>query len=158
MEEQISTILSSYQGKSDEVIPILQEVQETLGYLPQEAMSVIADHAGVPMSKIYGVATFYTMFRFKPVGKNHVCICRGTACHVRGADQLLEHVSRHMGIEEGDTTEDGQFSLETVACLGCCALAPVMTVNQKVHGRLTPKKATKVLKDCEKKAQEGEEE
>ena len=161
MEEQIATILSSFEGQGDDVIPILQKVQEELGYLPEESMEKISRHTGVPMSKVYGVATFYTMFRFKPVGKNHVCICRGTACHVRGADQILEHVSRHMGIEEGDTSEDGLFSLETVACLGCCALAPVMTINHKVHGRLTPKKATRILKACEKEEKEeqkGEEE
>ncbi|MFC1474770.1 NADH-quinone oxidoreductase subunit NuoE [bacterium] len=160
MEKQLTKIFSSYEGKANELITILQNVQEEMGYLPEDAIAKISDFAQVPVSKVYGVATFYTMFRFKPVGKNHVCICRGTACHVRGADQLQEHVARHMDIEEGDTTEDGEFSLETVACLGCCALAPVMTVSNKeqghkVHGRLTPAKATRVLKSLEKSEEEN---
>ena len=146
MEEQLAKIFSSYKGEAGELIPILQNVQEKIGYLPEEAIAIISAFAKVPVSKIYGVATFYTMFRFKPVGKTHVCVCRGTACHVRGADQILDHVERELGIKEGETREDGEYSLETVACMGCCALAPCITVNQEVVGRLTPKKAGRVLK------------
>jgi NADH-quinone oxidoreductase subunit E len=146
MEEQLSTIFSAFRGTANEVIPLLQKTQEEMGFLPEEAMRRIAEFAGIPFSKVYGVATFYTMFRFTPLGKNHVCVCRGTACHVRGADQILEHVERELGITENETTEDGDFSLETVACIGCCALAPCITVNSDVHGRLTPRKASRVLK------------
>jgi len=160
MEEQLSATFSEFQGTADEVIPLLQKTQEELGFLPEEAMRRIGEFAGVPFSKIYGVATFYTMFRFTPLGKNHVCVCRGTACHVRGADQILEHVERELGIEENETTEDGDFSLETVACIGCCALAPCITVNSDVHGRLTPKKASRALKKVrsasEKEEADGE--
>lgn len=145
MEEQMSAIFSSFKGNSGEVIPILQKTQEELGFLPNDAMRMIGVFTGIPFSKIYGVVTFYTMFRFTPLGKNHVCVCRGTACHVRGADQILENIERKLEITENETTEDGEFSLETVACIGCCALAPCITVNSDVHGRLTPEKATKVL-------------
>lgn len=147
MEQRLSGIFSQFQGTSQELIPILQKVQEDFGYLPREAMDKIAGFAGVPVSKAYGVATFYTMFRFKPIGKKHVCVCRGTACHVRGADQILDQIKRELKIDEGETTDDGEYSLETVACIGCCALAPVMVVNEKVQGRLTPQKTIKVLKE-----------
>lgn len=146
MQEQLQKVLGEHGQSPADLIPILQHVQEEFGYLPQETMDGIAAHARVPKSRVYAVATFYTMFRFEPLGKNHVCVCRGTACHVRGADLILDHVQRHLGIDEGQTTEDGEFSLETVACIGCCALAPVMTVNHEVHGRLKPKLVTRKLK------------
>lgn len=147
MEDRLSRIFSQFKGNSQELIPIMQKVQEDFGYLPKESMDSIANFACVPVSKAYGVATFYTMFRFKPIGKKHVCVCRGTACHVRGADQILDQIKRDLKLEEGETSEDGEYSLETVACIGCCALAPVMVVNDKVHGRLTPQKTSKVLKE-----------
>lgn len=157
MEEQLSAIFARFRGTAGEVIPLLQKTQEELGFLPEEAMRRIGDFAGVPFSKVYGVATFYTMFRFTPVGKYHVCVCRGTACHVRGADQILEHVERELGISENETTGDGEFSLETVACIGCCALAPCITVNSDVHGRLTSKKASQVLRKARGAALKEEE-
>lgn len=147
MEDRLSRIFSQFKGTGQELIPIMQKVQEDFGYLPKESMDSIANFAGVPVSKAYGVATFYTMFRFKPIGKKHVCVCRGTACHVRGADQILDQIKRDLKLEEGETSADGEYSLETVACIGCCALAPVMVVNDKVHGRLTPQKTSKVLKE-----------
>lgn len=147
MQEQLSRIYSQFQGNAQELIPILQKVQEEFGYLPKEAMDSVAGFAGVPVSKAYGVATFYTMFRFKPIGKKHVCVCRGTACHVRGADQILDQAKRELNVEEGDTTDDGEYSLETVACVGCCALAPVVVINGKVSGRLTPQKIGRTLKE-----------
>lgn len=156
MEAQLSTVFSRFQGTPGEVIPLLQQTQQALGYLPEDAVREIGAFTGTPFSKVYGVATFYTMFRFTPLGKNHVCVCRGTACHVRGADQILEHVERELGIRENETTQDSEFSLETVACIGCCALAPCITVNTDVHGRLTPKKASRVLKKVRGRAEKEE--
>ncbi len=145
MDERLNEVLSAHEKKGSELIPILQHVQEAFGYLPQETIADIAAHARVPGSKVYAVATFYTMFRFTPLGRKHICICRGTACHVKGADQIQEHVERHLGISEGETTPDGEFSLETVACIGCCALAPCLTINSDVHGRLSPIKAARII-------------
>ena len=141
MEEHLSTILSSYNGTKNELIPILQDVQGELGYLPEQEMLDIARFTGVPESRVYGVASFYAQFRFTPVGENVIMVCRGTACHVRGAQQVLDELSRKLGIGEGETTDDLKYTLETVACIGCCALAPCVMVNKDVYGRLTRQKA-----------------
>ena len=142
---ELSKILASYSREEKCLIPVLQKVQGIFGYISEEAVREIAAHVHMSRSDVYGVATFYTQFRFVPVGRKHISVCRGTACHVKGADQILEHVERHLGINEGDTTPDGEYSLETVACIGCCALAPCMTINKDVHGRLTSKRASKIL-------------
>ena len=139
MEERLRAVLSSYQGTGDELIPILQRVQGEFGYLPEQAMLRIARFTGVPESRVYAVATFYAQFRFTPIGRNQVMVCRGTACHVRGAPRILEEIERQLGIKEGETTPDREYSLETVACIGCCALAPCMMINKEVHGRLNGK-------------------
>jgi len=144
MDDRLSAVLAPYRGTADEIIPILQQVQGEFGYLPEREMFDVARFTGVPESKIYGVASFYAQFRFNPVGENTVMVCRGTACHVRGAQQVLAELSRRLGIEEGETTPDMQYSLETVACLGCCALAPCMTINKNVYGRLTVKEVAKI--------------
>lgn len=141
----LGKILSTYKGKDDELIPILQDVQKKFGYLPKKALMTIAKFTRIPESKVYGVATFYTQFRFSPIGKNHVCVCRGTACHVGGATRILEEVERELGIKEGQTTEDLKYSLETVACIGCCGLSPCITINDKVEAKMTPKKVKGVL-------------
>lgn len=140
MEERLKAIFSSYHGKRDELIPILQQVQEEFGYLPEQAMLEIARFTGVPESRVYAVATFYTQFRFTPIGRNHVMVCRGTACHVRGAPRILEEIERQLGIKEGETTSDLEYSLETVACIGCCGLSPCIMTNKKVRAKMTPKK------------------
>jgi NADH:ubiquinone oxidoreductase subunit E len=140
MEEQMNAILSSYEKRRDNLIPILQHVQQEFGYLPEEAMLRVARAIGVPESRVYAVATFYTMFRFSPMGKNRVTICRGTACHVRGATRILEEVEHQLGIKEGETTPDLEYTLETAACIGCCALAPCIMINDEVEAKLTPKK------------------
>ena len=140
MEERLSAIFSSYERRKDSLIPILQQVQEEFGYLPEEAMLGIARAIGVPESRVYAVATFYTQFRFTPMGKNSVTVCRGTACHVRGAQRILEEVEQRLAIKEGETTEDLEYTLETAACIGCCALAPCMMINDDVEAKLTPKK------------------
>lgn len=142
----LAGVLGHYDQNRDNLIPLLQDIQANFGYVSEEAVEAIAKHLDVSESCIYGVATFYTQFRFNRPGEFMVCLCRGTACHVKGADQILENVERHLHLKEGDTTEDGKYSLETVACIGCCALAPCMTINQQVHGRLSPKKAVSILK------------
>ena len=141
----MNAILSSYEKRRDNLIPILQHVQEEFGYLPEEAMLRVARSIGVPESRVYAVATFYTMFRFTPMGKNRITICRGTACHVRGATRLLDAAIEHVGVGPGETSEDGKFSLERVACFGCCALAPVLVVDDTVHSKMTPPKTKEVL-------------
>lgn len=143
---ELQKIVENYDQDRDSLIPLLQEVQGKFGYVLEESVEGIAKHLNISQASIYGVATFFTQFKFTRPGDHMVCLCRGTACHVKGADQIIEHVERHLHIKEGDTSKDGKFSLETVACIGCCALAPCMTINQQVHGRLTPKKAISILK------------
>ena len=140
MRERLEAVFASFEGKREELIPILQEVQKELGYLPEEAMLQIAEFTGVPESGVYAVATFYAQFRFTPIGKNHVMVCRGTACHVRGAPRILEEIERKLGIKEGETTSDLEYSLETVACIGACGLSPCIMTNNKVEAKMTPKK------------------
>lgn len=137
----MNELFSSFNGTKNELIPILQCVQERFGYLPERAMMEIARFISIPESKVYAAATFYSQFRFKAKGKNHIAVCRGTACHVRGAGRIQEALERQLGIKEGETTADGLYSLEAVACIGCCALAPCITVNSEtVFGKLTPRK------------------
>ncbi len=143
--QSLDTVFSSYEGKREELIPILQRVQEELGYLPEDAMLEIARFTGVPESQLYAVATFYAQFRFTPIGKNHVMVCRGTACHVQGAPRILEAVENRLGIKEGETTRDGEYSLETVACIGACGLSPCIMTTKKVEAKLTPKKVAKLF-------------
>ncbi len=138
--EGIDKILSRFKKSSSEIIPLLQAVQNEFGYIPQEAMLDIARYLRVPESRIYSVATFYSMFRFIPKGKTHIMVCRGTACHVRGAPKILEEIEKITGIKEGETSEDLKYSLETVACIGACGLAPNIVVNDKTYGRMTIKK------------------
>ncbi len=145
MAESLDQVLSAYEGKENELIPVLQAVQEELGYLPEEVMREIAEFIGVPESRVYSVATFYTQFRFTPIGRRHIMVCRGTACHVRGAPRILADVEKALGIKEGETTPDMEYSLETVGCIGACGLAPNITVNEEIHGRLTPQSLAKVL-------------
>jgi NADH-quinone oxidoreductase subunit E len=145
MEERLQAILASYQGTKDELIPILQKVQEEFGFLSESAMLAIARYTGVPESKVYAVATFYAQFRFTPIGRKHIMACRGTACHVRGAPRILEEIERILGIKEGETTSDLEYSLETVACIGACGLSPCMMINKKVEAKLTPKKIAEIF-------------
>ena len=146
MEAQLDKVFSSYQGRRDELIPLLQDVQEELGYLPDEAMMAIGRFAGVPESGVYAVATFYAQFRFAPIGRNHVMVCRGTACHVRGAPRILEAIENQLNLKEGETSPDLEYSLETVACIGACGLSPCLTVNKQVAAKMTPKKVTELLR------------
>ncbi len=145
VREQLLQILAPHQGQRGALIPVLQKVQAELGYLPEEAISEIAYFLGVSESEVYGVASFYAQFRFERQGEHTIKVCQGTACHVRGGGRILEAVKRELGIQPGGTTEDYKFSLERVACFGCCALAPVMVVDKTVYGRMTIDKGKKIL-------------
>ncbi len=149
MAAAVDVVLKSFKGDKAELIPILQQVQLKLGYLPQEAMRKIAGFLRVPESTLFGVATFYAQFKFVPVGRNIVKVCRGTGCYVKGAPRILEEMEKLLGIKDGSTTKDMEYSLETVACFGSCALAPVVVVNDRVYGRMTPEKARELIKGKE---------
>ncbi|MFW9924092.1 MAG: NADH-quinone oxidoreductase subunit NuoE [Candidatus Thorarchaeota archaeon] len=142
---------NDYEKQNHSLIPLLQQIQDEFGYLPKEALEKLADYLGMPLSRIYGVATFYSQFNFKPLGKYVVKVCHGTACHVNGAVNIAEEIQNELGIKENETSDDGLVTLQPVACLGCCSLAPVIMVNEKVYGNLTPaavrKIAKKILKD-----------
>lgn len=145
IQNQLGLIFSRYHGRRHELIPILQDVQEALGYVPRAAMTKIASFLNLPESSVYGVVTFYTQFYLTRRGKHKIHVCQGTACHVRGGKWIMHAVRKRLGISPGETTKDYKFSLERVACFGSCALAPVMVVNGKVHGRMTPQKAEKII-------------
>ncbi|MBN2338776.1 MAG: NADH-quinone oxidoreductase subunit NuoE [Acidobacteria bacterium] len=132
----------------DALIPILQEVQENQGYLSREAVARIGKHLNLPATKIYGVATFYNQFRFQPRGKYHFTICRGTACHVKGSNRVLEMAEKMLKLKAGQTSRDRLFSLETVACMGACGLSPVMNLNGEFYAKVTPQKLVKIIQEC----------
>ena len=148
----LDPVLSAFERRPESLIPLLQSVQESLGYLPPDVLGTVARHARVPRSRVYGVASFYSQFRFNPVGRRRVAVCRGTACHVSGARLILEELERTLGIDEGQTTEDQEYSLETVACIGCCGLSPCLSVNDEVSAKLTPKKIRKQFRAAKKSA------
>jgi NADH-quinone oxidoreductase subunit E len=145
MSKSLNEILSTYSGDKSELISILQDIQSNIGYLPEESIVEVSKFTGVPESEIYGVATFYTQFRLLPMGKKHIMVCKGTACHVKGAPQIIEGIERHLGIKEGEVTFDMEFSLESVGCLGCCALAPCAMVNKDVESNLTLRDVKKIF-------------
>jgi NADH-quinone oxidoreductase subunit E len=151
INQELTGVFEGYQGRREEIIPLLQAVQEKFSYLPSEGMKKIAEFTRVPASSVFAVATFYAQFRFEPLGRNHIMVCRGTACHVRGAQAILEEMTDELGLEGEGTTEDQEYTVETVACIGCCALAPVITVNEEVHGNLSKNKVRKLLRDEAKK-------
>jgi len=146
MDKRLSKILSAYQGKEDELIPILQNVEEEFGYLSKESMLDVARFINIPDSRVWAVATFYAQFRFTPIGKKHIMVCRGTACYVKGVPRILSEIERQLGIKEGETTTDLEYSLETVACIGACGLSPCIMVNKEVKAKLTPKKVKELFK------------
>ena len=147
MDHKLDAILEKYaNAHRDALIPILQEVQDTQGYLSREAVAAIGKRLNLPASKIYGVATFYNQFRFSPLGVNHVQVCRGTACHVKGSAAVLDALERELEIKAGETTRDGQFSLEVVACIGACGLAPVISVNGEFHAGVETDDIKKIIK------------
>ena len=127
------------------LISILQKAQDAYGYLSPELMEFIAKRTGIKVSKILGVATFYAQFKFEPAGKHRIMLCQGTACHVNGSSDIQEAICSHLGISEGETSKDGEFTLNSVACLGCCSLSPVMMIDGEAYGSLTPTKTVKIL-------------
>ena len=141
----MDAILERYGPDKQYLIPLLQDVQDSAGFLSEYALGRVAKHLDMSENDVYGVATFYTQFRFTPPGKYHIRICRGTACHVRGSAAIVESVSHRLGICPGETTDDRQFSLETVACFGSCALAPVVVINDHVYGRMSLRKVERLL-------------
>jgi len=143
--DRINTILSRYNGQKDALIPILQEVQEAFGYLPADAMRKVAKFLRITENTVFGVATFYAQFRFHPPARNKIMVCRGTACHVRGSPRIVTEVEKELGVKPGETSSDLEWNLETIACFGSCALAPVMVVNGSVYGRMTPARVADIL-------------
>jgi NADH:ubiquinone oxidoreductase subunit E len=147
----INAVLRKYQRDRDNLIPILQGIQRKNGYISKEAVNGISGYLDISENEIYGVATFYTQFRFQRPGDHIVKVCQGTACHVRDSERIKDEVSRYLGINTGETTPDYRFSLEGVACFGSCALSPVVVVDDKVYGRMTPQKVKEILGKFRKK-------
>jgi NADH-quinone oxidoreductase E subunit len=138
-------ILGKYEIRPESLVPALQEIQEEYGYLSEENLKAVSERFQIPLPQVYSVSTFYNAFSLKPKGKNVIQVCLGTACHVRGANEIVSEIERILGIKKNETTEDGQFSLETVNCLGVCALGPVLMINGNYHGHLTPQKIKEIL-------------
>jgi len=145
-ERLLREILSLYRGKRGELIPVLLQVQVNFGYLPEKAIKLLARFLNITEGQIYSVASFYAQFRLTPLGRRRVTVCRGTACHIRGASHILQETERALSLKEGETSADLEYTLETVACFGCCALAPCLRVNQRVHGEMTPEKVSSLFR------------
>ncbi|AET66352.1 NADH:ubiquinone oxidoreductase 24 kD subunit [Desulfosporosinus orientis DSM 765] len=144
-EVQLQEVIEKYKNQNGPLIPILQGAQEIYGYLPAHVLKLISKAIRIPLARIYGVVTFYAQFRLTPMGRNLINICLGTACHVRGGAKIVEALEKELKIKDGATTEDGRFTLEVVACIGACGLAPVISINNEVHGRLVPESIPGIL-------------
>lgn len=151
MEEKVKEIIQQYSGDKSYLVPILQDVQKEFNYLPADALRAVSTHLLVPVSRVYEVVTFYKAFSLEPKGRYQLSLCIGTACHVRGAELIARNIEDILGIKEGGTTADLEFSFETVGCLGACALGPVLVVNGEYHGHMNIAKSTKILKKLGKK-------
>lgn len=146
MKEQIENILKNYPGSgTDNLIPILQEIQSEQGFLSEDSLVKVGRYLSIPTSRIYGVATFYNQFRFEPTGKYHIQVCRGTACHVLGSATVLEALEKELKMKSGQTSRDGLFSIEVVACIGACGLAPVISVNGTFHAKVTAESLIQII-------------
>lgn len=143
----IDGLIEKYKGKRGNLIPLLQGTQNIYGYIPRQAFIKISRETGLELSEMYGVATFYAQFRLKPVGKHIVKVCHGTACHVQDANTITESLQEALKVKDGETTEDGLFTLESVACLGCCSLAPVMMIGEETYGKLTGSQAVRIVRE-----------
>lgn len=143
----LDPLIEKYKGKKGSLIPILQGTQELLGYLPPEAFQKISRETGLYISDLYGVATFYAQFRLKPVGKHIIKVCHGTACHVQNSESITEALQESLGVKDGETTDDRFYTLESVACLGCCSLAPVMMISGNTYGKLDKAAAVKIIRE-----------
>jgi NADH:ubiquinone oxidoreductase subunit E len=147
IDTRVEEILSTHGKGANKLVPILLAVQGAFGYLPENVIQRIGEFLAISPGQIYSVASFYKRFQLTPVGKRRVTICRGTACHIRGAPQIITEIEQAIGIKEGETSADLEYTLETVACIGCCALAPCLKVNETVHGAMTPRKAGVLFTD-----------
>ncbi|MCR4899134.1 MAG: NAD(P)H-dependent oxidoreductase subunit E [Acholeplasmatales bacterium] len=145
LDKEIKNILKLYPQEEDRLIMILEEVQSHFGYVPERAQMLVAEYLSIPVARVYGVITFYSRFTLKPKGKYNISICLGTACFVKGSQGILDRAVERLGIEEGDITPDGNFSIETVRCVGACGLAPVFMINKEVYGRSSIKDFDKIL-------------
>ncbi len=147
--DKVDELIEPYVGKKEMLIPALQKVQDHFGYLPRSAAEQVSKRMRIPLSRLYGVATFYAQFKMKPRGRYIIRVCQGTACHIQGSPKIAERIEEELGIESGETTDDLRFTLEEVACIGACALAPVIMINDNPHGRLTPDKIKGILDSYE---------
>jgi NADH-quinone oxidoreductase subunit E len=147
----LDTLIKKYKGRKGNLIPLLQGAQSIFGYIPKKVFEKISEETGLKINDMYGVATFYAQFRLNPVGKHVVRVCHGTACHVQGATAISDELIGFLGIKDGETTPDRVFTLETVACLGCCSLAPVMMIGDETYGKLNKKKTVDVIKEIKRK-------
>lgn len=145
-EEQLKSVIQKHREEKGALIPVLHEAQEIYGYLPIEVQTMIADELEIPLSEVYGIVTFYTQFKLEPKGQYHIAICLGTACYVKGSGEILEEFKNKLGIDVGQCTPDAKYSLEATRCIGACGLAPVLTVNDEVYGRLTKHDVDDIMK------------
>jgi len=146
MDNKISEIIDKYEGKKEALIQIMQDINSEYNYLPMDKLKYLSEKLTVPLSEIYGIATFYKTFSLKPRGKHLVNVCMGTACHVKGGENILQKFERDLNVKAGETTQDLNFTLKTVRCLGCCSLSPVARIDKDIYGRLTQAKISKTLK------------
>ena len=144
-QKKLEDMMKKYQNQDGVLISVLQDAQEIYGFLSEQVMETIAREMKIPVAKVFGVATFYSQFRFIPIGRNVIRVCMGTSCHVRGALKVLKTLERELDIKAGETTGDGEFTLETVGCIGACGLAPVISINNKVFGNLTPQMIPEIV-------------
>jgi NADH-quinone oxidoreductase subunit E len=147
--QMVETILQKHPKDPSSIIQVMLDVQNELYYLPRDVLNYVSDYLNVPLSRTYNLATFYKAFSLKPKGRHPIAVCTGTACHVQGAIKIMEQIERELHIKEGETTADKKFSVESVRCLGCCGLAPVVTVGKNLHGKIPPSKVSKILKQYE---------
>jgi NADH:ubiquinone oxidoreductase subunit E len=145
MADKLQTIVDNYRQKKTSLIGLLQDIASEYGYIPEDTLEQVSEETGVPLSRLYSLCTFYASLRLEPMGEHHCSICVGTACHVRGASQVVEEIERKLGIEAGETTEDGKFTVETVNCLGACALGPLVVIDGEYHGKMDPRKISRLL-------------
>ncbi len=146
--QEAGEIVALIGGTKDRIIPLLQEIQRRKGYLQEELVNDVAEVTGIKPAEFFSVGTFYSQFRFTPLGKNIIKLCKGTACFVAGADSLIDAAEGYLGIKNGETTPDGKFTLEIVSCLGCCSLAPVVMINDKVYGKVTRSRLVELIREC----------
>ena len=143
--EDLTPILDKFRNERGSVIGLLQDIHVKFGYLPEEVLRTVSKELDIPLSRFYSLATFYTSFRLEPMGKHHICTCVGTACHVKGAPLIVDTIERDLNIKDGETTEDGMFTLDTVNCLGACALGPLVVIDGEYHGKVKQNKVGKLL-------------